>query len=188
VVGYGFIGKRLALLGRALGMQVLVSDPHARVAEPGIEQTSFDEVLARSDFVVCLAPATQQTVDLFSTAAFARMRPDACFINASRGELVDEDALLLALDTDVIAGAALDVGRAADQMPSPRVAVHPKIISTPHIGGLTPSATEHQAMDTVQQVRALVAGEFPAHAVNAEHAARISRLPGFSADFEGARS
>jgi D-3-phosphoglycerate dehydrogenase len=188
VVGYGFIGQRLALLGRALGMRVLVCDPHACVAEQGIEQAVFDDVLASADFVVCLAPATEQTVDLFSTAAFARMRPDAYFINASRGELVDEGALLRALDTGVIAGAALDVGRAADQMPSPRLAVHPRILATPHIGGLTPSATEHQAMDTVQQVRALVDGKFPAHAVNAEHAVRVARLPGFSGNVEGVRT
>jgi D-3-phosphoglycerate dehydrogenase / 2-oxoglutarate reductase len=187
VIGYGFIGRRLAALGQALGMRVRVFDPHASVAEPGIEQVSFDDVLASADFVVCLAPATPQTADLFNPSAFARMKPDAFFINASRGELVDEDALLHALDMGLIAGAALDVGRAADQMPSPRLAAHPKIIATPHVGGLTPQAIEHQAMDTVRQVAALLAGELPAHAVNAAHAARLARLPGFSGAFEGAR-
>jgi D-3-phosphoglycerate dehydrogenase len=180
VVGYGFIGKRLAALGQALGMRVLAFDPAVAIVEPGIAQTSFEDVLARSDYVVCLAPAVPETANLFGRAAFARMQPHAYFINASRGELLDEPALRAALDEGVIAGAAVDVGRAADQMPSPELAAHPLILATPHVGGLTPPAAEHQAMDTVRQVRALLAGEVPEGAVNARAAARLQHLPGFS--------
>jgi D-3-phosphoglycerate dehydrogenase len=78
-------------------------------------------------------------VNPFDRAAFARMRPEAFFINASRGELVDDSALLDALDARLIAGAAVDVERAADQMPSPEVAAHPKVIASPHIGGRPPA-------------------------------------------------
>jgi D-3-phosphoglycerate dehydrogenase len=180
IVGYGFIGRKIAALAQALGMQVLVNDPHAVVTEGDggaqpIRSVSFDTVLTQADFVVCLAPAIPETADLFGRAAFARMRPSAYFINASRGELVDEAALHAALDDGLIAGAAMDVGRAADQMPSPALSAHPKMIATPHVGGLTPPASEHQAMDTVRQVKALLAGVMPEGAVNADHAARFAR-------------
>lgn len=174
LVGYGFIGQRLAQIARLLQMRVLVSDPHVAVAEQGIEQgieqVSFGQVVSQSDYVVCLAPALPDTANLFSAQAFSAMRPDAFFINASRGELVDEQALLTALDQRQIAGCALDVGRATDQMPSRWLAAHPKVIANPHIGGLTPQASEHQAMDTVRQVRALLDGTVPEGAVNLQQA------------------
>jgi D-3-phosphoglycerate dehydrogenase len=188
IVGYGFIGKRLAELGVAMGMRVIVSDPTVTIKEPGMEQVPFDDLLTRADYVVCLAPATPATVDLFNRVAFARMRPDAFFINASRGELVDDNALLYALDTNVIAGAAVDVGRARDQMPSPALAAHPRLVASPHVGGLTPSAIEHQAMDTVRQVRSMLNGVMPDHAVNPDHAARLARLPGFAGALQGEQS
>jgi D-3-phosphoglycerate dehydrogenase / 2-oxoglutarate reductase len=68
-----------------------------------------------------------------------------------------------------IAGAAMDVGRALDQMPSPELAKLPNVIATPHIGGLTPPAIEYQSLETVQQVGKIIAGEAPVGAVNAEH-------------------
>ena len=95
------------------------------------------DLLAASDFVVCLATATAQTENLMNAAAFAAMKPQAFFINASRGDLVDEAALLHALDSARIAGCALDVGRASDQMPSLALARHPRVVATSHIGGLT---------------------------------------------------
>jgi D-3-phosphoglycerate dehydrogenase len=109
-------------------------------------------------------------------AAFARMKPSAFFLNLSRGNLVDEAALEAALDQKRIAGAAMDVGRATDQRPSLRLARRADVIATPHIAGLTPAAVEHQAFDTVEQVRALVAGKVPSGAVNADRATRLARL------------
>jgi len=173
IVGYGQIGRTLADVGVALGMRVLVADPHATVAQPDRRQVAWAEVLAESDFVVCLAVANAQTENLFDAAAFAAMKRDAFFVNASRGNLVDEPALLEALDQRRIAGCALDVGRAPDQMPSPALARHPRVIATPHIGGLTPPAIEHQAMETVRQIGELVQGRVPPGAVNADHATRL---------------
>ncbi len=174
VIGYGAIGRYLAALGRALGMSVLVSDPHVTVHEAGLAQVALPDLLARSDFVVCLAVANAETENLMDAAAFAAMRPEAYFVNVSRGNLVDEAALLAALDAGGIAGAALDVGRAPDQMPSPALAVHPRVIATPHIGGLVPEAIRHQAMETVAQVEAISQGEKPAGAVNFEAAKRLT--------------
>jgi D-3-phosphoglycerate dehydrogenase len=102
------------------------------------------------------------------------MKRHAYFVNASRGNLVDELALRQALDSGQIAGAALDVGSAPDQMPEPSLAAHPRVIATPHIGGLTPEATGHQAMETVAQVEALMAGRIPVGAVNGERATRLA--------------
>ena len=113
-----------------------------------------------------LAIANEETENLLDAAAFARMKPDAFFINMSRGNLVDEAALTKVLAEGRIAGAAMDVGRAPDQMPSPELARLPNVIATPHVGGLTPPASESQAMDTVRQVEALVKGEVPPGAAN----------------------
>ena len=107
------------------------------------------DLLARLDFVVCLAVANEQTENLMNAEAFAQMMPSAFFINLSRGNLVDEAALARALDEKRIAGAALDVGRGQDQMPSLDLARRADVIVTPHTAGLTPDAAEHQAFDTV---------------------------------------
>lgn len=168
IIGYGAISRVLAPMVSALGMNVLVTDPYVRIDDEGVEQVALADLLARSDYVVCLAVANTETENLIDAAALARMRRDACFINLSRGNLVDEAALADALRAGRIAGAAMDVGRAADQMPSPDLASLPNVIATPHIGGLTPEAVESQAFDTVRQVQALSRGEVPEGAVNVE--------------------
>jgi D-3-phosphoglycerate dehydrogenase len=176
IIGYGQIGAYLAPICAALGMKVLITDPFKRVNDPTFEQVELDALLERSDFVVCLATANEQTENLMNADAFARMKRSAFFVNMSRGNLVDEEALERALDQGRIAGAAMDVGRAPDQRPSPHLARRPDVIATPHIAGLTPEAAEHQAFDTVKQVRALVTGQVPPGAVNAPAAHRLKRI------------
>jgi D-3-phosphoglycerate dehydrogenase / 2-oxoglutarate reductase len=178
IIGFGQIGRYLADLALAFGMRVCVADPHARVDNPALQQVGMDALLAQSDYVVCLAVATPQTENLMGEAAFAAMQPKACFINASRGNLVDEAALLRALDAGRIAGCALDVGRAPDQMPSPALARHPRVRATPHIGGLTRPAIEHQSLETAAQVAEIVQGRIPKGAVNGADARRLqARFP-----------
>jgi D-3-phosphoglycerate dehydrogenase len=167
IVGYGAIGRYLADLGLAFGMRVLVADPYTRTNRSDIEQVAFERLLAESDFVVPLAVATEETENLIDAAALRRMKPTAFLVNASRGNLLDEAALARALDEKRIAGAAMDVGRAADQMPSPELASRPDVIATPHTAGLTQPAIEHQALETVRQVEAVLRGEAPKGAVNA---------------------
>jgi D-3-phosphoglycerate dehydrogenase len=169
IIGYGSIGRYLAQLVKVLGVEVLAADPYATIAEGGIRHVGLDELLAQSDYVVCLAVANEETENLMGQAAFARMQPHAFFINLSRGNLVDEAALAAALCEGRIAGAAMDVGRARDQMPTAELARLPNVLATPHIGGLTPQAIEHQALETVKQVEAIIKGEVPFGAVNAEH-------------------
>ncbi|WOD15030.1 hydroxyacid dehydrogenase [Paraburkholderia kirstenboschensis] len=173
VIGYGQISRYLCPLASAFGMRVIVSDPFATIDDARVQQVGLDDLLAESDFVVCLAPATPQTANLMNAQAFAAMKAGAYFINAARGELVDDAALLAALERGHLAGCALDVGRAADQMPSPVLAAHSRVIATPHIGGLTPGAIEHQSVETVAQTEALFQGRMPAGAVNAAHAFRV---------------
>ncbi len=97
IIGYGSIGRHLAPILKALGMKVLVADPYAKVDDPDIKHVSLEELLTQSDYVVCLVVATEETENLMNAAAFARMQPHAVFINLSRGNLVDEAALLAAL-------------------------------------------------------------------------------------------
>jgi D-3-phosphoglycerate dehydrogenase len=166
IIGFGSIGRYLADIAKVLGMEVLVADPFATVNDAAIQHVPLDDLLARSDYVVCLAVANEKTENLIGQAALARMRSHAFFINLSRGNLVDEAALAAALRENRIAGAAMDVGRAPDQMPTPELAMLPNVIATPHIGGLTPPAIESQSLETVRQVEKIVAGEVPVGAVN----------------------
>lgn len=165
VIGYGAIGREVVRLGKALGMRVLVNDPY--VAE--LASTPLATLLEESDYVVPLAVATPETENLMNAAAFARMKQGAYFINVSRGDLVDEQALEAALHSGRLAGAALDVGRAPDQMPTPRLAARPDVIATPHAAGLTAPAIEHQSLETVAQAAEIVRGRVPRGAVNPEH-------------------
>ncbi len=176
VIGYGAIGRHVAALGVAYGMRVLVSDPYVTVGEAGIEQAPLERLLAEADFVVPLAVASAETENLMNEAAFAKMKRGVFFVNVSRGNLVDEVALERALDAGHVAGAALDVGRAPDQMPTPRLAARPNVLATPHIGGLTRPAIEHQSLETVAQVAAILGGRAPKGAVNAERWTRKELL------------
>jgi D-3-phosphoglycerate dehydrogenase len=176
IVGYGTIGQRLAALGEGLRMRVRVFDPHVEPAQLAGKAATFEDVLSHSDFVVCLAASTPATQNMFGTSAFEQMKQGACFLNLSRGELVDEDALELALDQGRLRGAGLDVGRAPDQKPSPRFIGRRDVVAMPHVGGMTAQAREHQTMDTVRQIAALASGQVPQSTVNLEAAHRLKRL------------
>jgi D-3-phosphoglycerate dehydrogenase / 2-oxoglutarate reductase len=172
VIGYGQIGREVARLGEAFGMTVLVADPY--VAD--VKTVSLDHLLAHADYVVPLAVATAETENLIGEKTLSLMKRDALLINASRGNLVDEAALARALDAGRIAGCAIDVGRAPDQMPTPAVAARPDVIATPHAAGLTRPAIEHQSMETVAQAAEILKGRAPKGAVNAEHWTRKELL------------
>lgn len=176
IVGYGRIARRLHALLTPFGSRILASDPYLMAEPDGPELVGLDDLLARSDFVVCLAVATEETESLFDASRFGRMKRGAFFVNASRGNLVEESALANALATGRLAGAALDVGRAPDQRPSPWLAARPDVIATPHTAGLTVPAIEHQSLETVAQSAEIVRGKVPKGAVNAEHWTRKSLI------------
>lgn len=173
IIGYGAIGSYLAELLTGLGMQVLVNDVTSVETAPGVEVVDLDELLRRSDAVFPLAPALPETADLIGEDALAHMQAGAVLINVSRGELVDEHAVAAALDRGHLAGFGADVGRAVDQRPSAFLAERPDVVATPHLGGLTPENADAQAMSAVDQVAAMVAGQFPPRIVNQPDATRL---------------
>jgi D-3-phosphoglycerate dehydrogenase len=165
VIGYGAIGREVVRLGEAFGMKVLVCDPYSS----GVKTVPLENLIAESDYVVPLAVATAETENLIGERQFQAMKKGAIFVNASRGNLVDEAALVRALDAGRLGGCALDVGRAPDQMPTPAIAARADVIATPHTAGLTRPAIEHQSMETVAQAGEILKGRAPKGAVNAEH-------------------
>ncbi len=166
IIGYGAIGRAVAPLAAAMGMRVLISDPHVTIDDASFRQVDLPTLLAESDHVLCLAIAIEATENLIDGLALSQIAP-RCGFHTSRAAIwSDEAALAAALKEGRIAGAALDVGRAPDQMPTPALAALPNVIATPHVGGLTPPAIEAQALHTVEQVRALMSGAVPEGAVN----------------------
>lgn len=175
VVGFGNIGKYIAPILDSLKAKVLVYDPWVEEAAGVAIAGDFNDLLKRSDVIICLAAYTDDTENLFNEEAFSTMKPGAFFINASRGSLVDEKALEHALDTKRIAGAALDVGRDHDNLPFLHLAKRSDIIATPHIAGMVPEAIEFQAFQTVNQVRDIIQGKMPEGAINPESARRLKK-------------
>ncbi|MDP3541439.1 MAG: phosphoglycerate dehydrogenase [Elusimicrobiota bacterium] len=142
LVGLGAVGRELAALLAPFGVSLLAHEPapdQAAVARHAIRLVPLDELLAQSDAVSLHIPLTPSTRNTIDSARLARMKPSAVLINTARGGLIDEDALLEALDSGRLAGAALDAF-AVEPLKDRRLAVHPRILATPHIGGSTEEA------------------------------------------------
>lgn len=169
LVGLGRIGAEVARRARTLEMNLLAHDPVVsteRAGQLGVTLTNLDEVLARSDFVSIHVPLVESTRNLIDAARLAQMQPSAYLINAARGGIVDEAALLEALDRGQIAGAALDVF--ASEPPSDTALLtHPKVIVTPHLGASTIEAQALSGVDVAEGVLTALAGGTPRYAVNA---------------------
>lgn len=140
IVGFGRIGRRLAELVRPFGMKVLAYDiaqpDPATVAALGVNMCSLEELLSTSDFVTLHVPGGKETAALIDGSKLALMKKNAYLINTSRGEVVDEDALVNALKSGVIKGAALDVYRLEPPTNRELLSLE-NVVLTPHIGGQT---------------------------------------------------
>jgi D-3-phosphoglycerate dehydrogenase len=176
LVGYGRIAQRIAAIAVAMRMRVIAHDPFAPVEDLGVEAVPLDRLWAESDVVMPLAVSIPATRHIVNAASLAAMKPGVLLVNLSRGELMDEAAVAAALDSGHVAGLAMDVGSAPDQRPDPALAARANVVATPHVGGLTPEAAEHQAMDTVRQVADLARGRMPERGLNAAAATRLARL------------
>jgi len=176
IIGYGAIGSYLAEKLAALGMRVLVTDPYATCSSVEIEQVSLETLLRESDFVLPLAVANEETENLINREAISLMKPDVYFVNVSRGNLVDEQALEEAYRQGRVAKIAMDVGRGADQRPSSHLAELEGVVATPHLGGLTVQNAETQAWSAVEQVEAILKGVMPPRAVNPDSDSRLKKL------------
>ncbi|NPV09004.1 MAG: phosphoglycerate dehydrogenase [Anaerolineae bacterium] len=169
IVGLGRIGRRVAERGRAFGMIVLAHDPFVAPAQAqavGARLVPLAQLLRESDFVTLHLPSTTETDGLLGEEQLAACKPGAYLINCSRGSVVDEAALLRALDSGHLAGAGLDVFACEPPKDSPLVR-HPAVVATPHIGGMTREAQRNVALAVAEQVLAVLQGRPPSHPVNA---------------------
>lgn len=156
VIGLGNIGRRVCELAMGLGMRVVGFDPivqAAAVSDMGIEFAQIQEVFAQADFITLHMPLMKQTRHLLNADAFARMKRGVRVLNVARGGIVDEHALLAALETKQVAGAALDVFEEEPLPKSHPLRSHPLVIVTPHLGASTIEAQERVAIEAASIVR-----------------------------------
>jgi D-3-phosphoglycerate dehydrogenase len=150
VVGLGNIGRNAAERGVGLKMNVIGYDPYPPKDLPaGVKLASLDDVITKSDFVTLHVPLTPETKGLFGAATFAKMKKGAYLINCARGGIVDEGAVLEALNAGQLAGAALDVFGKEPPEPSPLFA-HENLIASPHLGASTREAQEKVAIELAE--------------------------------------
>jgi D-3-phosphoglycerate dehydrogenase len=174
IVGFGAIGKAVARRGAGFRMRVLAYDvapDHAAATALGVRLCDFDTLLAESDFVTVHAPLSPVTRHLIGDAALRKMKAAAFLINTSRGDLVDEAALLRALREGRLAGAGLDVFH--DEPVRDRELVSlAQVVATPHVASHTRETLARMESSCADAVIAALRGERPAHVVNPEVYAR----------------
>ena len=167
VVGGGRIGREVARLGAALGMRVMSASARggARGGAPAAGHAhALDDVLRAADVLTLHVPLADETANLVDAAALARMRPGACVINAARGGVVDERALLDALEAGALGGAALDVYANEGAPLDPVVlalARLPNVVCTPHIGAATAETAREVSREVAENVARVVQGGVP---------------------------
>ncbi len=169
VMGLGNIGRIVADRARGLKMKVIAYDPFIgrEAAERlGAELVSLDELYARADFVTVHTPMTPETKGLIGPAALAKMKPGVFIVNAARGGIVDEEALLAALDSGKVAGAALDVFSEEPPPAASKLVAHERVITTPHLGASTDEAQEKVAVEVAEQIVAFAERGEVKNAVN----------------------
>jgi D-3-phosphoglycerate dehydrogenase / 2-oxoglutarate reductase len=168
VLGFGRIGQQVARRALGLGMRVVAFDPFVapeRFRELGVERSeSQDEVLEAADFLTLHLPLSPQTRGAIGRAAFARMRDGVRLVNAARGELIDETALLEALESGTVAGAALDVF--GTEPYSGPLLQHDAVVVTPHLAASTGEAQDRAGVIVAEQVAAALEGGLVTNAVN----------------------
>ncbi len=156
VIGAGNIGRVVVSLLQGLGMNVMVYDPYLTeeaATAIGVERVDFDEMLERADVITVHVPKVKETLGLLGAEAFKKVKPGVLIVNAARGGIVDEDALLDALNSGQVGGAGLDVF-VEEPVPADHPLVHhEKVICTPHLGASTSQAQLNVAISVAEQVR-----------------------------------
>ena len=164
IIGAGNIGREVIRVARAMDMNILVYTRTPRSDEDGIRYVSLEEVLSQSDYVSLHCPLTPQTRHLINKETLALMKPTAFLINTSRGALVDEPALIEALKTGVIAGAALDVQETEPPAEDNPLYTMDNVILTPHMGWKGLETRQRLVSILADNIRAYAAGS-PIHVV-----------------------
>lgn len=159
VIGFGEIGRRAAMLARALGMEVIAYDPFADGGAEFPVSRDVEDVLRAADIVSLHCPLTPDTRHLMDERRLALMKPTAFLVNTARGAVVDEVALAMALQQGTIAGAALD---SFEQEPPPADSLLwsiPNLIASPHVGGASRSALRNMAVQSVNHILRVLDGK-----------------------------
>jgi D-3-phosphoglycerate dehydrogenase len=170
LVGFGNIPRTLAPKARSFGLRVVAHDPHVPrevMTAAGVESLGFDELLGISDFVSVHAPLLPATRALFNTEVFRRMKQGAVLINTARGPLIDEDALVAALDAGHLGGAALDVVAVEPLPASSPLIGRDNVILTPHTAFYSVEALEELQTKCASDVARVLSGEAPLYPVKA---------------------
>jgi glycerate dehydrogenase len=159
IIGHGSIGKAMARLGESVGMQVLISE-HENASEVREGRTSFEDTLRQSDVISLHCPLTDETRDMLGAAEFAMMKPNVLLINTARGALVEEAALIEALENGSIAGAGYDTLREEPpRQGSPLLDLNlPNFIVTPHVAWASNEAVQALADQVIDNIEAFIAG------------------------------
>lgn len=169
-MGFGKVGSEVARRAKGLGMHVIAHDPYAsadRARAIGVDLVSFDEALTTADFISLHMPLTSSTSKILNDETFSRMKKGVRIVNVARGGVIDEDALVRALDSGVVAQAALDVFTVEPPSADNKLVLHENVIVTPHLGASTIEAQEGVAIEIAEAVVGALKGELAATAVNA---------------------
>jgi D-3-phosphoglycerate dehydrogenase len=167
ILGFGRIGRQVARRAVGLQMKVVAYDPYVateRFKELGVERAEFDEVLAQSDFITIHLPLNDETRGAIGTDAIAKMSDGVRIVNAARGELLDEAALIAGLESGKVAGAAIDV-YAKEPYDGPLLQA-PNVVLTPHLAASTEEAQDRAGVIVAEQVAAALDGKLVTNAVN----------------------
>ncbi|KAJ5452809.1 D-3-phosphoglycerate dehydrogenase [Penicillium cf. griseofulvum] len=174
IIGLGKVGLTVARLAKGLGMNVNALDPYASPAVAAsasvILVSSLSELLASADFLTIHTPLIASTRGMIAETELAQLKPGARVLNVARGGTFDEDALLAALESGHLAGAAIDVFTSEPPAPdssAARLIAHPRAVVTPHLGASTVEAQENVSVDVCEQVLEILQGSLPRSAVNA---------------------
>lgn len=176
VVGIGRIGGTLVPKARAFGLNVIAHDPYVsdeRARELGIERVTLDDLLARSDYLTIHTPLTAETRKMIGAAQFAKMKPNCFLINTARGPVVDNDALVAALDAKQLAGAALDVTDPEPPATDSPLRGRANLILTPHYAYFSLASAAESRRRTALNAALALKGELPNAVANPAVLARV---------------
>ncbi|XP_006845575.2 D-3-phosphoglycerate dehydrogenase 1, chloroplastic [Amborella trichopoda] len=170
VMGFGKVGSEVARRAKGLGMHVVAHDPYApadRARAIAVDMVTFDQAISTADFISLHMPLTPSTKKVFNDETFGKMKKGARIINVARGGVIDEEALVRALDNGIVAQAALDVFTEEPPPKENKLIQHERVTVTPHLGASTMEAQEGVAIEIAEAVVGALKGELASTAVNA---------------------
>lgn len=169
IIGLGKIGREVAKRLIGLEMDVLAYDPflsREQAEKLGIRLVDLDTIYSQSDYITVHVPKTKETAGMIGPDQFARMRDGVRVVNVARGGIIQEAALLEALNAGKVAGAAIDVWETEPTAPDNPLALHPQVVATPHLGASTEEAQVGVAVDIAEQIVDVLSGRSARAAVN----------------------